>query len=81
MCSFICLSVCGYGTTYIKITQLRGSGSSVRCVCLFMCVNVSMNYLSVGMGPHTKNYLTFVVEILLQEHRMHPGRARWGRES
>ena len=38
-CSFICLSICGYGTTDIKITQLRGLGSSVGCVsvCVFIC--------------------------------------------
>ena len=52
VCSFLCLSVGGYGTTDIKLHNFVVP-VLVQGVCLFVCVYVSMNYLSVGMGPQT----------------------------
>ena len=52
VCSFIYLSVCGYGTTGIKllnfVVQVIMQGV---CVSVCMCICVSMTYMSVGMGP------------------------------
>ena len=52
VCSFICLSVGGYGTTEIKLLNFVVQ-VLVQGVCLFVCVYVSMTYLSVVMGPQT----------------------------
>ena len=53
VCSSICSSVCGYGTTDTKllnfVVQVIVQGVCVCCVCI--CV--SMTSLSVGMGPQT----------------------------
>ena len=38
-CSLICLSVCGYGTTYIKLFNFVVQ-VIVQGVCLFVCVYV-----------------------------------------
>ena len=50
VCSLICLSVCGCGTTDIKLLNFVVQ-VLVYGVGLFVCVYVSMTYLSVGMGP------------------------------